>query len=69
MPLGMEVGLGKPHCVRWEPAGSPTEKGTVRLCGFRHISTSGVALVGRRLLSCLQSLAPYIASLDRYGLV
>jgi len=32
MPLGTEVGLG------------PTERGTVRLCSFRHISTAGLGV-------------------------
>ena len=48
MPLGKEVGLGASEIVLDGDPALPTEKGTVRLCGFRHISTSGLASNGCR---------------------
>jgi len=49
-----------------DPA-SPMERCTVRLCGFRHISTSGFVVGASRasfFSPFLQSLAPDIAFLD-----
>ena len=44
MPLSTEVGLCPGHIVSDGDLDPPTERGTVRLCGFRHISTSGLAV-------------------------
>ena len=41
MPLGAEVGLGPGNIVSDGDPDPSMERGTVRLCGFRHISTSG----------------------------
>ena len=41
IPLGTEVGLGAGDIVL---DGDTTERGTVHLCGFRHISTSGLGV-------------------------
>jgi len=47
IPLGMEVGLGPGHIVLYgNPALPP--RGTVRLCDFRHISTSGFGVGASR---------------------
>ena len=35
------------QCIRWDPA-LPTERDTVRLCGIRHISTSGLGVGASR---------------------
>ena len=73
MPLGAEVGLGPGNIVSDVDPDPSMERGTARLCGFRHISTSGFAyaLVGLLLspfaISC--AVAPDIASLNRYGRV
>jgi len=40
IPLATEVGPG-PGDILLEGDPAPTERGTVRLCGFRHITTSG----------------------------
>ena len=59
MPLGVEVGLGPGHFVLDGDPAPPTERDTVRLCGFRHISTSGLGVSASR--------ASFIAVLsDRY---
>jgi len=39
---GMEVGLGSGDTVLDGDPARPTERGTIRLCGFRHSSTSGL---------------------------
>ena len=44
MPLGMEVGLGPCDIVLDGNAAPPIERVTVRLCGFRHISTFGLGV-------------------------
>jgi len=55
MPLGTEIELGPDDIVLDGNPASPTERSTVHLCGFRHVSTSGLdagAIVGRRLAPC-----------------
>jgi len=42
MPLCHEIGLG--HIVLDGDPAAPTERGTVRLCGFRRISTFGLGV-------------------------
>jgi len=58
MPLCMEVGLGPGHIVLDGDPALLTERGTVRLYGFRHISTFdlGVGTNRRRFSPFLQSL-------------
>jgi len=47
-PLGNEAGPGPGDAVLdWDPA-PPMERGTVRLCSFRHISTSGLGICASR---------------------
>ena len=46
----------RPHCVTWEPS-SPMETYTVRLCGFRHISTSGLGVVYRLFCNLLHQIS------------
>jgi len=48
MPLGAVVGLGPADIVLVGNPAPPHEKGTVRLCGFRHISTSGFCVGASR---------------------
>jgi len=63
------------HCVRWCP-GSPTEKGTAAVAQFVYavsaifllpVSTYALVTSQASFMAFLQSLAPDIASLDRYG--
>jgi len=65
MELGLARGPGN-ILLDGDPA-PPTESGTVCLCVFRHISTSGfrVRASWASLTPFVQSLAPDIASLDR----
>jgi len=67
MPLGTEIGTGPDDIV----LALPMERGTVRLRSFRHISISGLGVGASRasFIAFLQSLAPDIASFDRYGRV
>ena len=44
MPLGREVGLIPGDTVLDGDPAPSTDRGTVRLCGFRHISTSGLGI-------------------------
>ena len=49
MLCGTEVGLVPDDVVLdGDPAAPPTGRGTVRLCGFRHISTSGLGVGATR---------------------
>ena len=69
----MEIGLGPggiTGMLDWDAA-LTTERGTVRLCGFCHISTSGFRVRASRayFVAFLQTLAPDIASPDRCGRV
>jgi len=66
----MEVCLGPGDIVLYGDPDPPTERGAFPLCGFRHISISGLGVGVSRasiLSTFLQSLAPDIAFLDRYG--
>jgi len=63
MPLGTEVGLGPGHIVLdWDPA-PHTERGTVRLCGFHNISSSGLGVGASRA-----SFIVFAISCARYGI-
>ena len=62
IPLDTEVGFGPGDIVIDGDPGSsspPTEKGTVRLCCFRHVSTSGFRIRASRasFIALLQFLA------------
>ena len=50
IPLGTEVGLGPGDIVIDEDLATSMKRGTVHLCGFRHISISGLG-VGASLAS------------------
>jgi len=70
MPLSMQIVLGPGGIMLDWDAAFPTERGTVRLCGFCHISTSGFRVRASRasFIAFLQTLARDIASPDRYAL-
>ena len=44
MPLDTEAGLGTGHTVLDGTQLTPAQMGTVRLCGFCHIYTSGLGV-------------------------
>jgi len=61
-------GLVTGHIVLDGDPAPTTERGIVRLCGFHRISTFGyrVRTSWASFIAFLQSLAPDIASLDRF---
>jgi len=67
----MEIGLGPGGIMLDWDAALTTERGTVRLYGFCHISAFCFRVRASRasFIAFLQTLAPDIASPDRCGLV